>query len=607
MSENSAQEKEHKSSQLNFWRGLSIILIIVLICFSVFHFRTVKNNVNQNATSVTMQETEANTETTSIIESADEVNDETALSLWTENAPLKKQLVEYMKAITDESSPDFIPVKNRIAVFDFDGTLFCETDPVYFDYRLFYNRVMDDPDYKDRASDVEKETARKVKEMMDTGVSAKGLEIDHGKGVASSFKGMTPEEFYQYVKEFKDRPAPSYDGMKNGEAFYKPMLQVVEYLQANDFKVYVISGTDRMILRPAAEGVLNIPNSQIIGSDESFVATNQGDTDGLQYQFTKDDKVVLGGNFIIKNLKMNKVAVIEKEIGDQPVLSFGNSSGDTSMANFVITNNKYKSAAYMLCCDDTERENGNVEKAEAMYKSCEENGWTPISMKNDWTTIYGENVTYKGGKVSSENNESFYMTEITDEIFNRIYGKSFKEDCTLPREDLRYLHVLHKDLDGNDHEGEMIVNKHIAEDVLDILQKLYDANYPIEKIRLVDEYNADDELSMEDNNSSSFNFRFISHTTKISKHGLGLAVDINTLYNPYVKEVDGERVIEPITAEPYLDRTAEFPYKIDENDLCYKLFTEKGFEWGGSWTTRKDYQHFEMPDEKIAEWYPDNQ
>lgn len=199
------------------------------------------------------------------------------------------------------------------------------------------------------------------------------------------------------------------------------------------------------------------------------------------------------------------------------------------------------------------------------------------------------------------------MTEITDEIFNRIYGKSFKEDCILPREDLRYLHVLHKDLDGNDHEGEMIVNKHIAEDVLDILQKLYDANYPIEKIRLVDEYNADDELSMEDNNSSSFNFRSISHTTKISKHGLGLAVDINTLYNPYVKEVDGERVIEPITAEPYLDRTAEFPYKIDENDLCYKLFTEKGFEWGGSWTTRKDYQHFEMPDEKIAEWYSDNQ
>ncbi|MBR1738008.1 MAG: tyrosine-protein phosphatase, partial [Firmicutes bacterium] len=176
--------------------------------------------------------------------------------------------------------------------------------------------------------------------------------------------------------------------------------------------------------------------------------------------------------------------------------------------------------------------------------------------------------------------DSFYITEITDEIFDRIYGKSFKEDCTVPREDLRYIHVLHKDLDGNEHEGEMIVNKHIAEDVLEIMEHLYEAVYPIEKIRLVDEYNADDEASMEDNNSSSFNFRFISHTTKVSKHGLGLAVDINTLYNPYTKTVDGEKIVEPVNGEPYLDREEDFPYKIDENDLCYKLFIEHGFEWG---------------------------
>ena len=202
--------------------------------------------------------------------------------------------------------------------------------------------------------------------------------------------------------------------------------------------------------------------------------------------------------------------------------------------------------------------------------------------------------------------DPFYITEISDEIFDRIYGKSFKEDCTLPREDLRYLHILHKDADGNEHEGEMIVNRNIAEDVLDILKQLYEADYPIEKIRLVDEYDADDEASMEDNNSSSFNFRFISHTNKVSKHGLGLAVDINPLYNPYTKTVDGERIVEPVTGEPYLDRDADFPYKIDENDLCYRLFTEHGFEWGGSWKDRKDYQHFEIPNEKITEWYPEN-
>ena len=189
----------------------------------------------------------------------------------------------------------------------------------------------------------------------------------------------------------------------------------------------------------------------------------------------------------------------------------------------------------------------------------------------------------------------FMISEITDEVFARIYGKSFKEDCTLPREDLRYLRVLHAGLDGETHEGEMIVNYHIAQDVLDIFRQLYEAKYPIEKIRLVDEYGADDELSMEDNNSSAFNFRFISHTTRVSKHGLGLAVDINTLYNPYTKVVDGVRIVEPVTGEPYLDREADFPCKIDHDDLCYRLFTEHGFEWGGDWEDRKDYQHFELP------------
>jgi len=214
------------------------------------------------------------------------------------------------------------------------------------------------------------------------------------------------------------------------------------------------------------------------------------------------------------------------------------------------------------------------------------------------------NETKAEEKTNEAGTEAFYISEITDDIFARIKGKSFKDNCTLPREDLRYLHVLHKDKDGVTHEGEMIVNYHIAEDVLDILKQLYENDYPIEKIRLVDEYGADDETSMEDNNSSSFNFRFISHTTKVSKHGLGLAVDINTLYNPYTKVVDGKRIIEPITGEPYLDRDADFDYKIEKGDLCYDLFISHGFEWGGSWSDRKDYQHFEIPTSKVNQWYP---
>ena len=206
----------------------------------------------------------------------------------------------------------------------------------------------------------------------------------------------------------------------------------------------------------------------------------------------------------------------------------------------------------------------------------------------------------------ADDTTGFYVSRINDEIFARIQGKSYKDNCPLPLEELRYLQVLHRDLEGNTREGELVCNVYIAADLLDIFMKLYDAGYPIEKIRLVDEYNADDEMSMRDNNSSCFNFRFISHTTKISKHGLGLAVDINTLYNPYIKEVNGKVNLEPATAGEYIDRSRDFPCKIDHGDLCYKLFTEHGFEWGGDWKTVKDYQHFEVPDAIVAKLYPDN-
>ena len=321
-----------------------------------------------------------------------------ALSLWTDSARTKNELTAYIEAVTQEGGADFIPVENRIAVFDFDGTLFCETDPNYFDYTLLKYRVLEDPDYKDKASDFEREVANKIKEQNETGAKFDGLETDHGKAVASAFSGMTPAEFNAYIQEFKKQTMPSYDGMLRGEGFYKPMLQIIDYLEANDFTVYIISGTDRLIVRGIFDNSVldRIPNVRLIGSDESLVASDQNGEDGLKYQFTHDDKLILGGDFLIKNLKMNKVSVIFREIGEQPVLSFGNSTGETSMANYTITNNKYRSLAFMLCCDDLDRENGNIEKADKMYSLCDENGWIPVSMKNDWTTIYGDGVTYKG-------------------------------------------------------------------------------------------------------------------------------------------------------------------------------------------------------------------
>ena len=380
-------ENKKKDSSLT-WKISSAVLAVALVSVSCTWAITANNSQPAQIsgdTSVTASE----------ISETSQTKETDVLSLWTENAPLKSELTAYMKAITDESSADFIPVSNRIAVFDMDGTLCCETDPGYFDHKLLYHRVVEDVDYKDKASDEEKETAEIIKTYFETGEYPSGLDVKHGTAVATAFKGMTTEEFDAYVKAYRDEPMESYTNMTNGQAFYKPMLEVIDYLQANDFKVYIVSGTDRLITRGLAEGIVNIPLSQMIGSDENLVASGQGDKDGLEYTFGKDDKVITGGEFLIKNLKMNKVSVIEQEIGVQPVLCFGNSGGDAAMANFTINNNKYKSAAYMLCCDDTERENGNIEKADKMRKTCEENGYTAVSMKNDWTTIYGDGVTKK--------------------------------------------------------------------------------------------------------------------------------------------------------------------------------------------------------------------
>lgn len=197
----------------------------------------------------------------------------------------------------------------------------------------------------------------------------------------------------------------------------------------------------------------------------------------------------------------------------------------------------------------------------------------------------------------------FTITPIPDSVFVRMQGKSFAANCTTPRSELRYLRCLHITADGRTLVGEMVLHHSIADRVLDILHRLYDARYPIERMRLVDDYDADDERSMTANNSSGFNFRFVRGTRKVSKHGLGLAVDINPLYNPCRKTVvtkrDGKTVkrtqVEPAAGRPYVDRSKTFDYKITRDDLCCRLFREAGFVWGGDWTRTKDYQHFEMP------------
>ena len=189
----------------------------------------------------------------------------------------------------------------------------------------------------------------------------------------------------------------------------------------------------------------------------------------------------------------------------------------------------------------------------------------------------------------------FTVDTISDAVFLRMQGKSYRNDCTVPRSDLRYLQVSHFDANGKLCRGELVCNKLIANDLIEIFKEFYRQRYPIEQMRLIDDYDADDERSMQANNTSCFNFRASAGSKKLSKHSLGLAIDINPLYNPCVRRrKDGSLSVQPAAGRSYANRRGNHvPYRIEEGDLCHRLFREHGFVWGGAWRSLKDYQHFE--------------
>lgn len=192
--------------------------------------------------------------------------------------------------------------------------------------------------------------------------------------------------------------------------------------------------------------------------------------------------------------------------------------------------------------------------------------------------------------------EGFYYESLSDAIKTRITGISYPADdssAAISYDTLRYVSVLYHDFNGDVQGGELICHKAIAQDLVEIFYELYEEDYPIERICLVDEYQGDDELSMRDNNTSCFNYRALP-SGKLSNHAYGLAIDLNPFYNPYVTtRKDGTINVAPAGSEPYADRAQDFVHKIDREDLAYRLFMEHGFTWGGNWRSSKDYQHFE--------------
>jgi phosphoserine phosphatase len=301
-------------------------------------------------------------------------------------------LQEYVEDVTNPSSKNFIKKEDRIVTFDMDGTFVGELYPTYFEYNMLEERVLEDASYKDKAPDDVKETAQEIRDFVRNGKALPShFDMKHARAAAKAYAGMTVAEFDAYVKAYAQKPANGFRGMTYGQSFYKPMLQVFDYLKANGFTFYVVSGSDRFICRALVESI-GIEPDRVIGMDVKYRSTKQGTEEGVNYTMGKDEDLVRTDELIIKNLKTNKVLQINQEIGKVPVLSFGNSGGDSAMHNYCLSNPKYKTAVFMLIADDEARDHANREKALNLGKQWREAGYHVISMRDDFKTIYGDGV-----------------------------------------------------------------------------------------------------------------------------------------------------------------------------------------------------------------------
>ena len=300
-------------------------------------------------------------------------------------------LQEYVQDVTNPKSSNFIPEEDRIATFDMDGTFVGELYPTYFEYNMLEYRALDDPTYRDKAPEDVKAAAQAIRDFVREGKPLPDhFDMVHARAAAKAYAGMSLAQFDAYVKTYAAQPANGFTGMTYGQAVYQPMVEVFNYLKANGFTYYVVSGSDRFICRALVEPLGIAPN-RVIGMDVKLVSSKQGEVEGVNYTMEKEENLIRTDELIIKNLKTNKVLQISQEIGKVPVLSFGNSGGDCFMHNYCLSN-QYRSAAFMLVADDDARDHANRDKALSLAAKWRDSGYHVISMRDDFRTIYGTGV-----------------------------------------------------------------------------------------------------------------------------------------------------------------------------------------------------------------------
>lgn len=314
-----------------------------------------------------------------------------AFPSWNANSASLAEVKSFVEDVTNPESPNYVEPADRIATFDMDGTILCEKAPVYFDYCLTMHRVLDDPTFN--ADEGERFMMQQIRDHANTyGDTDSEYKSEKHRQVASAFAGMTPEEFRAYTVNFADNTqAVGFEGMTYGQSFYKPMLEVINYLRDNEFDVWIVSACEREVTRAMVDR-LGIPADHVIATDVPYVSSNQGEEAASDHTMSQDETMVLGEPLQDKAEKTGKCAAIAREIGKYPLIAFGNSSGDHAMLNYAKSNPHHKGMGVYIVADDEAREYGNAQKAAEANQTAAENNWTAVSMKDDWATIYGEGV-----------------------------------------------------------------------------------------------------------------------------------------------------------------------------------------------------------------------
>jgi phosphoserine phosphatase len=306
------------------------------------------------------------------------------LASWNDT-PTRAAIVDFVGRVTTEGGPDYVPPSERVTTFDNDGTLWCEKPmPIELGFILLRLAEMAEADEALR----EKQPWKAAREQDHHWLGGAITKHYHGDdadvkvlmaGILQAFAGKSVEEYAAAADSFlRGGKHPTLDRTFH-TCGYRPMVELLRYLEANGFTNYIASGGDRDFMRPVTEEIYGIPSERVIGSANALRYLEDADGGTLTYAAEPD---------VFDDGPVKPVRIWSR-IGRRPVVAGGNSNGDIQMLRYA--GGKGRPALRLLVLhDDEEREFSYTAGAEASLQQAEQDGWTVVSIKNDWSTVFGE-------------------------------------------------------------------------------------------------------------------------------------------------------------------------------------------------------------------------